>query len=153
MNLKRIYKTLNKIIKELKWRRYKFKLIIKRLEKTKKKSFVGLGVSLHKAFALLGDAINEIEGNLRKIVVQDGLNAKSEIKYIPKRGEEEDYEVLICSLKLNLKPEMLIFILRNCILKKKILILLEDRLAYLKDVIIEFFDFIFEASFKKKLKQ
>jgi len=153
--LKKVYKTLNKIIKELKWRRYKLKLIIKRIEKKNLKPFVDLGVSLHKSLNLIEDGINEIEEGLRTLrssVIQGGLEAKLITNSEPKTQDTEVYEVLLCSIKLHIKPEMLIYVLRSCFIKRKVLILLEDRLEYLKDVIIDFFNFIFEESFEKKIK-
>ena len=76
LDLKRIYKPLKKVIKELKWRKYKLKLIIKRLEKKRFEPINDFNNHLQNSLSYIQKAINEIEKgfkNLRNFVSAGGI--------------------------------------------------------------------------------
>ena len=154
MDLKKIYKPLKKVIKDLKWRKYKLKFMIKRLERKKLEPISDFNNHLQNGLNSIQIAINEIEEgikNLRNFVATGGIE-KPRSKAVLNFQEKEVYDVLLCGIKLHIKPEMLVIIIRSCFKKQKVLILLDNHLEYLKEVISEFFEFIFEESFKKEIR-
>jgi hypothetical protein len=56
-------------------------------------------------------------------------------------------DIDVIEIKMNIKPEMILYALRGCLFKKKLLIIIEKELEYLKDTIFDFFDYIFQKSF------
>lgn len=155
MTLKKIFKPLKKVIKELKWRKYKLNLMIKRLEKKKIEPLIDLNEYLRNGLKSIEGAINEFEGGLnilRNFVAQHGIEIQPNYKSKLRTQEDDVYDVLLCGIRLNLKPESLTTIIQCCLLKKRILILLDNHLAYLKDVILQFLDYIFADSFNKEMK-
>ena len=56
-------------------------------------------------------------------------------------------DIDVIEIKMNIKPEMMLYALRGCLFKKKVLIIIEKELEYLKDTIFDFFDYIFQKSF------
>lgn len=56
-------------------------------------------------------------------------------------------DIDVIEIKMNIKPEMILYALRGCLFKKKVLIIIEKELEYLKDTIFDFFDYIFQKSF------
>ena len=53
----------------------------------------------------------------------------------------------IIEIKMNIKPELIIYAIRGCFFKKKVLIVIDNNLKYLKSTIFDFFDYIFQKSF------
>ena len=135
----------------MKWRKYKLNFMIKRLEKRKNEPLNNLNAKLLNGVNLIGEAISEIEDGLKQLrnsVVYQETKAITKHKMEVKTNDVEVNELLLCGIKLHIKPEMLIAILQYVFHKRKILILLENNLSYLKNTVINFFDFIFEDSFK-----
>ena len=56
-------------------------------------------------------------------------------------------DIDVIEIKMNIKPEMILYALRGCLFKKKVLIIIEKDLDYLRETIFDFFDYIFQKSF------
>lgn len=53
----------------------------------------------------------------------------------------------IIEIKMNIRPEMMIYAIQGTIFKKKVLIVIDKKLEYLKDTLFDFLDYIFQNSF------
>jgi len=157
---KKINKSLNKIVKDLKWPNRNLKVIIKRFEK--KKINVNLP-SLQKGSDLINQSINELETGLRKFNERVKLRkVKDKKRFVIKEKRFEplsnDYnkdlfDIKLYSIKMNISKGTLIKSLKIiCFYKKKVLILLKnENLNFLKPTLIKFYDNIFAQSFDKNI--
>ncbi len=92
-------------------------------------------------------SIGTIEVAIRKIrdfITKGEIRPKKKTVRTP---EIEILEVKLWTIKMNLKPEMLIHVLRSSFIKKKILIIINNHLGYLKEALNAFYDYIFERTF------
>ncbi|MFX1569016.1 MAG: hypothetical protein ACFFCV_11695 [Promethearchaeota archaeon] len=64
---------------------------------------------------------------------------------LPSVGKPQKEDIL--TLKINIKPEILIYILHSFFFRKRILILVEKNLSYLIPLLNNFIDYIFQNSF------
>ncbi|MFX0069737.1 MAG: hypothetical protein ACFFAO_01475 [Candidatus Hermodarchaeota archaeon] len=76
----------------------------------------------------------------------DEFDPKSE-KVIEKKPEDID----IIEVKMNIRPEMMMYAIGGSFSKKKILIVIDHDLEYLETTLFNFFDFIFHKSFNVNL--
>ena len=88
----------------------------------------------------------KVRGYQKLDVLLDDIESKAE-PIIEVRPEDID----VIEIKMNLKLEMYVFAIHGCISKNKILIVIENRLKYLKDTIVDFFDYIFQTSFNNDI--
>ncbi len=150
VDLKKVNKSLKKNMKSLKLQSFRLNLLAKRLNKREISMIHDLAMPILKAVEHIDDAINEGEIVLKSIEnfkTQDNVKTKNNSKYGLETTEMDIFEIKILSIKMNIKPETLIYILRSCFRKKRILLLIDEHLNYLRTPIKKFFDFIFEKSF------
>lgn len=104
--------------------------------------FIPPGRVCDHAFVPFIDKHLKVRGYQKLDALLDDLEPKTEplIELKP-----QDIEVL--EIKMNLRPEMMIYVGRGCIIKKRILIVIENNLEFLKDTLYDFFEYIFQKSF------
>ena len=56
-------------------------------------------------------------------------------------------DIDVIGIKMNLKPNMIMYTLRGVFFKKKVLILIDKNIEYLKDNLSNYFEYIFQRSF------
>lgn len=146
---KKFYGSIKKSIKKLEWLKYKLKIMIKRL---KNKNLVVLSQSLINAVDLIEEAIIQINIGLSKtkhLPIQKNLKTydKRESEFRPK----DVFETKIYLIRMNIKTESIINLLRMVFLRRKIVFMLEDNLNYLKETVNTFFNSIFRNSFDNEI--
>jgi len=129
--------------------KYTLKIKTKRL---KNKKIPNLSQSLKNATAYIEEAINEMKIGVSKT---KKLPFRSDLKLYDKRDNEFRYkdvfETKVYLIRMNINPESIVNILKMVFLRKKIVFLMDDNLAYLKDTITHFFDSIFRNSFDTEI--
>ena len=150
LDLKKVNKNLIKNMKSLKLQRFRLNLLAKRLNKRNNSVIHDLAVPILKAVEHIGYAINEGETVLKSIEnleTQDEVKTKNNHKYGLETTETDIFDIKLLSIRMNVQPETLIYILRSCFRKKRILLLIDEHLDYLRNPIKLFFKIIFEKSF------
>ena len=145
----KISKSLYKSIKKLQLIKYNLKLKTKRL---KNKNIPNLSHSLTNAINLIEETIKEIKVGLnktKKIPVQ--LDLKLDNKRDNEIRPTDVFETKIYLIKMNIKPESMVNLLKMVFRRKKIVFLIEDNLNYLKETIYRFLDSIFQDSFDSEI--
>jgi len=61
----------------------------------------------------------------------------------------EHQNIDVIEIKMNIKPEMMVYALHGCFFKQKVLMVIDKKLEYLKDTLSDFFEYIFYGSFKR----
>ena len=103
---------------------------------------IPIGRICDHAFIPFVDKQFKVRGYQKLDVLLDDIESKSEpiIELTP-----DDIDVI--GIRMNLKPEMIMYTLRGVFFKKKVLILIDKNLEYLKDNLSKYFEYIFQKSF------
>ena len=103
---------------------------------------IPIGRICDHAFIPFVDKQFKVRGYQKLDALLDDIESKPEpiIELTP-----DDVDVI--GIKMNLKPEMILYTLRGVFFKKKVLILIDKNLEYLKDNLSNYFEYIFQKSF------
>ena len=103
---------------------------------------IPIGRICDHAFIPFVDKQFKVRGYQKLDALLDDIESKPEpiIELTP-----DDVDVI--GIKMNLKPEMIMYTLRGVFFKKKVLILIDKNLEYLKDNLSNYFEYIFQKSF------
>jgi len=103
---------------------------------------IPIGRICDHAFIPFVDKQFKVRGYQKLDALLDDIESKSEpiIELTP-----DDIDVI--GIKMNLKPEMIMYTLRGVFFKKKVLILIDKNLEYLNDNLSNYFEYIFQKSF------
>lgn len=104
--------------------------------------FIPAGRICDHAFIPFIDKQFKVRGYQKLDALLDEIEPKTEPleELIP-----EDIDII--EIKMNLKPEMVIYAIHGCIFREKVVIIIENNIKYLKETILDFFDYIFQKSF------
>jgi len=108
--------------------------------------FIPLGRVCDHAFVPFIDKQLKVRGYQKLDVLLEDIEPKTEII-----TELKPQDIDTIEIKINIRPEILIYAIRGSINKKRILIVIENDLEFLKNTIFDFFDFIFHRSFDTHL--
>ncbi|TFG26134.1 MAG: hypothetical protein EU532_10675, partial [Promethearchaeota archaeon] len=104
--------------------------------------FIPLGRVCDHAFIPFIDKQLKVRGYQKLDVLLDDIEPKTEIL-----TELKPQDIDIIEIKMNIRPEILIYAIRGSINKKRILMVIDNDLEFLKNTLFDFFDFIFHRSF------
>lgn len=104
--------------------------------------FIPIGRVCNHAFVPFIDKHLKVRGYQKLDALLDDIESKTEL--IP---ELKPQDIDVFEIKMNLRPEIMIYAVRGSLLKKRILIIIKNNLEFLKDTLLDFFDYIFEKSF------
>ncbi len=103
---------------------------------------IPIGRICDHAFIPFVDKQFKVRGYQKLDALLDDIESKPE----PTIGLTLD-DIDVIGIKINVKPEMLMYALRGVFVKKKVLVLIDKNLEYLKDNLSNFFEYIFQKSF------
>lgn len=103
---------------------------------------IPIGRICDHAFIPFVDKQFKVRGYQKLDALLDDIESKPEpiIELTP-----DDVDVI--GIKMNLKPEMIMYTLRGVFFKQKVLVLIDKNLEYLKDNLSNYFEYIFQKSF------
>lgn len=94
------------------------------------------------AFVPFIDKHLKVRGYQKLDALLDDIEPKTELT-----TELKPHDIDVFEIKMNLRPEIMIYVVRGSLLKKRILIVIENNLEFFKDTLFDFFDYIFQKSF------
>lgn len=94
------------------------------------------------AFVPFIDKHLKVRGYQKLDALLDDIEPKTELII-----ELKSHDIDVFEIKMNLRPEIMIYAIRGGLIKKKILIVIENNLEFLKDTLFDFFDYIYQKSF------
>ncbi|MFX1444743.1 MAG: hypothetical protein ACFFHV_15130 [Promethearchaeota archaeon] len=95
------------------------------------------------AFVPFIDKHLKVRGYQKLDVLLDEIEPTTELI-----SELNPQDIDLFEIKMNLRPEIMIYAIRGSLLKKKILIIIDNDLEFLKDTLFDFFDYAFQKSFE-----
>lgn len=105
--------------------------------------FIPIGRICDHAFIPFIDKQFKVRGYQKLDALLDDIESKTEA------FDELKPEIIdVIEIKMNIKPEMVIYAIHGCIFKQKMVLITENKLNYLKETIFDFFDYIFQKSFE-----
>ena len=108
--------------------------------------FIPSGRVCDHAFVPFIDKQLKVRGYQKLDVLLDDIEPKIETLTELKPQDIDNMEI-----KMNIRPEILIYAIRGSINKKRILMIIDNDLEFLKNTLFDFFDFIFHRSFDTHL--
>ena len=105
--------------------------------------FIPTGRVCDHAFVPFIDKHLKVRGYQKLDALLDDIEPKIDV--IP---ELKPQDIDVFEIKMNLRPEILMYAIRGSLVKKRILVVIENSLEYLKDTLFDFFDYAFQKSFE-----
>ncbi len=104
--------------------------------------FIPTGRVCDHAFVPFIDKHLKVRGYQKLDALLDDIEPKIDLT-----PELKPQDIDVFEIKMNLRPEILIYAIRGSLIKKRILIVIDNNLEYLKDTLFDFFDYTFQKSF------
>ena len=104
--------------------------------------FIPTGRICDHAFVPFIDKHLKVRGYQKLDALLDDIEPKTE-----NINELTPQDIDIIEIKMNIRPEMMIYAMRGSLIRNRILLVIENDLDFLKDTLLDFFDYIFQRSF------
>jgi hypothetical protein len=104
--------------------------------------FIPAGRICDHAFVPFIDKHLKVRGYQKLDALLDDIEPKIELIQELKPENIDVFEI-----KMNLRPEVMVYVIRGSLLKKRILIVIDNDLEFLKDTLLDFFDYVYQKSF------
>ena len=104
--------------------------------------FIPTGRVCDHAFVPFIDKQLKVRGYQKLDALLDDIEPKTELI-----TELKTHDIDVFEIKMNLRPEIMVYAIRGCLIKKRILIVIDNNLHFLKDTLFDFFDYSFQNSF------
>ena len=107
---------------------------------------IPIGRICDHAFIPFVDKQFKVRGYQKLDALLDNIESKPEP---PFELTPDDIDVI--GIKINIKPEMIMYTLRGVFVKKKVLVLIDKNLEYLKEILSNFFEYLLQKSFDRDI--
>jgi len=104
--------------------------------------FIPTGRICDHAFVPFIDKHLKVRGYQKLDALLDDIEPKTELI-----TELKPQDIDVFEIRMNVRPEIMIYAIRGSLIKKRILIVIDNDLEFLKDTLFDFFDYAFQKSF------